>query len=257
MRHAMALARRALGRTSPNPAVGAVVVKAGRVVGRGWTRPAGGPHAEVVALRQAGRPGTRCDALRDARAVRAFRPNAAVRRRRDRGRARPRRRRRRRSESAGTGTGSARARRREHRGHDRRPRRRGGGDDGVVPSLHRTAPAVRPLEARGLARRTDRHRARRVALDQRPAGAALGAPAPQPGRRGDGGIGNRPRRRPGAHLSDPERSRPAADRRRRPSSHAAARARRSPTLAGHDVDRDDRRGGAGAPSGPRHAPVPR
>ena len=54
MRHAMALARRALGRTSPNPAVGAVVVKAGRVVGRGWTRPAGGPHAEVVALRQAG-----------------------------------------------------------------------------------------------------------------------------------------------------------------------------------------------------------
>lgn len=54
MREALRLARRGLGRTSPNPAVGAVVVRAGRVVGRGYTRPAGGPHAEVVALRQAG-----------------------------------------------------------------------------------------------------------------------------------------------------------------------------------------------------------
>ncbi|MCC6850512.1 MAG: bifunctional diaminohydroxyphosphoribosylaminopyrimidine deaminase/5-amino-6-(5-phosphoribosylamino)uracil reductase RibD [Deltaproteobacteria bacterium] len=54
MRRAVALAERALGRTSPNPAVGAVVVKAGRVVGEGWTRPVGGPHAEVVALRRAG-----------------------------------------------------------------------------------------------------------------------------------------------------------------------------------------------------------
>ena len=54
MARAVALAERALGRTSPNPAVGAVVVKNGRVVGEGFTRPAGGPHAEVVALRQAG-----------------------------------------------------------------------------------------------------------------------------------------------------------------------------------------------------------
>jgi len=54
MARAVALARRALGRTSPNPAVGAVIVKNGRVVGEGYTRPAGGPHAEVVALRRAG-----------------------------------------------------------------------------------------------------------------------------------------------------------------------------------------------------------
>lgn len=54
MVRAIALAHRALGRTSPNPAVGAVIVKGGRVVGEGWTRPVGGPHAEVVALRQAG-----------------------------------------------------------------------------------------------------------------------------------------------------------------------------------------------------------
>jgi diaminohydroxyphosphoribosylaminopyrimidine deaminase/5-amino-6-(5-phosphoribosylamino)uracil reductase len=55
MARAIALARRGLGRTSPNPPVGAVIVKNGRMVGEGWTRPAGGPHAEVVALRQAGR----------------------------------------------------------------------------------------------------------------------------------------------------------------------------------------------------------
>lgn len=52
MRRALELARQA-GRVSPNPAVGAVVVRDGRVVGEGYTRPPGGPHAEVVALRQA------------------------------------------------------------------------------------------------------------------------------------------------------------------------------------------------------------
>ncbi len=52
---AVAEARKGLGRTSPNPAVGAVVVRDGRVVGRGFHRQAGCPHAEVVALRDAGR----------------------------------------------------------------------------------------------------------------------------------------------------------------------------------------------------------
>jgi diaminohydroxyphosphoribosylaminopyrimidine deaminase/5-amino-6-(5-phosphoribosylamino)uracil reductase len=50
MRLALAQARRAAGRTHPNPAVGAVVVRGDRVLGRGYTRPPGGPHAEVVAL---------------------------------------------------------------------------------------------------------------------------------------------------------------------------------------------------------------
>jgi diaminohydroxyphosphoribosylaminopyrimidine deaminase/5-amino-6-(5-phosphoribosylamino)uracil reductase len=54
MARAVALARRGLGRTSPNPPVGAVVVRGGHIVGEGWHRRAGGPHAEVVALRQAG-----------------------------------------------------------------------------------------------------------------------------------------------------------------------------------------------------------
>jgi diaminohydroxyphosphoribosylaminopyrimidine deaminase/5-amino-6-(5-phosphoribosylamino)uracil reductase len=50
MRLALAQARRASGRTWPNPPVGAVVVRGERVLGRGYTRPPGGPHAEVVAL---------------------------------------------------------------------------------------------------------------------------------------------------------------------------------------------------------------
>ena len=54
MARALVLARRALGRTHPNPAVGAVLVRSGRVVGEGYTAPAGGPHAEVRAVRAAG-----------------------------------------------------------------------------------------------------------------------------------------------------------------------------------------------------------
>jgi len=51
---ALSLGHRGLGRTWPNPAVGAVVVKDGVIVGRGWTQPGGRPHAEPVALRRAG-----------------------------------------------------------------------------------------------------------------------------------------------------------------------------------------------------------
>jgi diaminohydroxyphosphoribosylaminopyrimidine deaminase / 5-amino-6-(5-phosphoribosylamino)uracil reductase len=54
MRQALALARRAEGKTSPNPAVGCVIVRDGKVVGRGWHRKAGTPHAEVHALNDAG-----------------------------------------------------------------------------------------------------------------------------------------------------------------------------------------------------------
>src|SRR5207249_5148936 len=54
MAEALRLARRGAGRTSPNPAVGAVVVRGGKIVGRGFHRRAGGAHAEVFALREAG-----------------------------------------------------------------------------------------------------------------------------------------------------------------------------------------------------------
>jgi diaminohydroxyphosphoribosylaminopyrimidine deaminase / 5-amino-6-(5-phosphoribosylamino)uracil reductase len=55
MRTALALAERGLGETNPNPLVGCVVVRDGRLVGQGYHRRAGGPHAEVAALQTAGR----------------------------------------------------------------------------------------------------------------------------------------------------------------------------------------------------------
>jgi diaminohydroxyphosphoribosylaminopyrimidine deaminase/5-amino-6-(5-phosphoribosylamino)uracil reductase len=54
MQLALTLGRRGQGRTWPNPAVGAVVVKDGIIVGRGWTQPGGRPHAEPEAIKRAG-----------------------------------------------------------------------------------------------------------------------------------------------------------------------------------------------------------
>ena len=54
MQLALTLGRRGLGRTWPNPAVGAVVVRDGVIIGRGWTQPGGRPHAEPEALARAG-----------------------------------------------------------------------------------------------------------------------------------------------------------------------------------------------------------
>ncbi|MDS1030303.1 bifunctional diaminohydroxyphosphoribosylaminopyrimidine deaminase/5-amino-6-(5-phosphoribosylamino)uracil reductase RibD [Bacillota bacterium LX-D] len=54
MQRALALAVKAKGRTSPNPMVGAVVVKDGKIVGEGYHHQAGAPHAEVLALQEAG-----------------------------------------------------------------------------------------------------------------------------------------------------------------------------------------------------------
>jgi len=54
MERALGLARKAEGRTDPNPMVGAVLVRSGRIVAEGWHRRAGTPHAEAVALRRAG-----------------------------------------------------------------------------------------------------------------------------------------------------------------------------------------------------------
>ena len=67
---ALALAERGRGTTAPNPAVGCILVKDGRVVGRGWTQPGGRPHAEAMALMQAG------DAARGATAYVTLEPCA-------------------------------------------------------------------------------------------------------------------------------------------------------------------------------------
>ncbi len=57
MRQALRLARRGRGTTSPNPTVGALLVQGGQIIGRGRTAPAGGPHAEIKALRDAEKKG--------------------------------------------------------------------------------------------------------------------------------------------------------------------------------------------------------
>jgi diaminohydroxyphosphoribosylaminopyrimidine deaminase / 5-amino-6-(5-phosphoribosylamino)uracil reductase len=54
MAAALALAERGIGRTGNNPSVGCIIVKGDKVVGRGWTQPGGRPHAEAMALAQAG-----------------------------------------------------------------------------------------------------------------------------------------------------------------------------------------------------------
>jgi len=69
---ALALADRGVGRTAPNPNVGCVIIRDGRVVGRGWTQPGGRPHAEAMALAQAG------EAARGATAYVTLEPCAHV-----------------------------------------------------------------------------------------------------------------------------------------------------------------------------------
>ena len=70
MAAAIALGERGRGRTAPNPNVGCVIVKDDAVVGRGWTQPGGRPHAEAMALAEAGEAARGADRLRDARALR-------------------------------------------------------------------------------------------------------------------------------------------------------------------------------------------
>jgi diaminohydroxyphosphoribosylaminopyrimidine deaminase / 5-amino-6-(5-phosphoribosylamino)uracil reductase len=67
---ALALSERGRGRTAPNPNVGCVIMKDARVVGRGWTQPGGRPHAEALALAEAG------EAARGATAYTSLEPCA-------------------------------------------------------------------------------------------------------------------------------------------------------------------------------------
>ena len=57
MRAALRLARRGIGSVEPNPAVGCVIVKGSQIVGQGWHRKFGGPHAEITALADCGKLG--------------------------------------------------------------------------------------------------------------------------------------------------------------------------------------------------------
>jgi diaminohydroxyphosphoribosylaminopyrimidine deaminase/5-amino-6-(5-phosphoribosylamino)uracil reductase len=78
MKLALELAEKGRGWTSPNPMVGAVVVKDDQVVGRGYHQRVGGPHAEVNAIDDAGEPGRGCDHLCHPGAVQPLWPHTAL-----------------------------------------------------------------------------------------------------------------------------------------------------------------------------------
>ena len=71
MDEAIALGERGRGRSAPNPNVGCVIVSGEEAIGRGWTQKGGRPHAEAVALEEAGNGATWRHGLCDARALRA------------------------------------------------------------------------------------------------------------------------------------------------------------------------------------------
>ena len=79
MARAMALSTRGLGFVEPNPMVGCVVVRGGQIIGEGWHRKFGGPHAEIEAIAGAGVDAER-DALRLARAMLPYGQDAAMHR---------------------------------------------------------------------------------------------------------------------------------------------------------------------------------
>ena len=78
MKKALRLAAFGAGMTSPNPLVGAVIVKQGAIVGEGYHQVLGGPHAEVNAISAAGAAAAWRDSLCDTRAMQSPRADPAV-----------------------------------------------------------------------------------------------------------------------------------------------------------------------------------
>ena len=220
------------GQTSPNPMVGAVVVKDGRVIGEGITQPPGEAHAERVALGRLRGGSVRRDAVRLARAVRHHgrtppctdaileagiaRVVIASDDPTDEGvRARPR----------------DPARRGRRGGLDRRRGRRGrAAPQPAVPQARPHRPAAGGLQVGDDARRQGRHRDRRLAVDLRRGEPRPRAPLARRVGRGGGGHRHRAVRRPAADRPRRGRRAPAAPRRVRlrgaPAARLAARARR-------------------------------
>ena len=150
---ALALGRRGLGRTWPNPAVGAVIVKDGVIVGRGWTQPGGRPHAETEALRRAGaaaRGATLYVTLEPCSHHGKTPPCAdAIDRRRHRARGL----RAGRSQSGGRGRRPLAPGRSRHRGRGRHRRRRSAPGACRAHPPRAGRPAARDAQARGVGRR--------------------------------------------------------------------------------------------------------
>ena len=165
---------RMLGRTAPNPAVGAVIVDeaTGEVIARGWTQHGGRPHAEAHALARGRRARPRPDHVRHARALLAPRPHAAVRRRHRRRRHPPRGVRHRRPQPARSPARGLAVLRDAGVAVDLGAVRGGGALDGGRPHpAHDRGPAVRAAQDRRIRRRPDRARRRRPALGHGPGGA--------------------------------------------------------------------------------------
>ena len=208
--------------------VGAVVVRGGTVIGEGSHRRAGGPHAEISALRRAGGRARGARPLPDARAVRAPGPHAALRSRGDR---------RRRVARGRRGAGPEPARRRaRHRGaaaggHRRRPGARAlaparRGAEREVLRLDHARPAVRPRQVGRDAGRPHRVGGRGEPVDHRAGGAA---PGPRPARGVRRGAGRRRHRRGRRSAADaPARLEPRgaalAHRARRAAAGVSGRA---------------------------------
>ena len=247
---ALTLGRRGLGHTWPNPAVGAVIVKDGVIVGRGWTQPGGRPHAEVEALAPRQEGGAGRDDVCDARAVLAPGQDAALRRRHHHGRHRARR-----VGAGGSQSGSRRRRatsgcapRASRSTSGSAPRKRAAS----MPATSRACTQGRPhvtAQARDVGRRQGRACRPQAGRDHRRGGARARVPDARAERRHPGRHRHRAVRQSAADLPAaghggalagarrarrqvarcrwrPRWWRPCA--RRRPGSSRRARPRRSP-----------------------------
>ena len=206
MTRALTLAARGRGLTSPNPMVGAIVVRDGAVLAERFHERAGASHAEAAALAAAGaraRGATLYVTLEPCNHVGRTPPcvDAIIRAGHPPGRVGHAG-----SQPAGEGWGSRRPRRRRHRGHHALPR---AGRARAQPDLlhrGRAAAAPRHRQVGHDPRRQDRGLRPPLAVDHRRGGATGRAPAPKPERRHRDRHRDRARRRSGADRA------PAASR---------------------------------------------
>ena len=223
MHRALALAETVRGRTSPNPAVGAVILDAtGHLAGEGATAAAGGPHAEVTALQRGRRRRPGRHGGGHPRAVRPHRPHRAVHRRAGRRRRGQGRLRRRRPEPRGRGRRAAAARGRRGRRGRRRGARRGERRAAALAARGAHRAAVRHLEVRRHPGRPGGRGRLHLALDLLGRLARRRARAAGRGRRDPGRQRHRAGRRPAADRA----------RRRRPGRPPAAAGRARPPAPG-------------------------